>query len=80
MGIKTRRANLPHGGYSTVVILPAALQKGKMSTMACDRIILLDPRGIISEDLLLEFLEDVFEPLFWPWLQKKKEEALKVPC
>jgi hypothetical protein len=72
MGIKLRRSNLPHGVYSRAVVLPANLEKGSFSTMACDRIILLDPRGQISEDLLLEFLEDEVEPRFWSWLAEKK--------
>ena len=80
MGIKVRRNNLLHGVYSRAVVLPASLQKGKTSTLAANRIIILDPRGLISEDLLLEFLEEILEPLFWPWLQKKKAEAPKISC
>jgi hypothetical protein len=79
MGIKVRRSNLLHGSYSRVVALPANLEKGKTSTMACDRIVILDPRGQISEDLLLEFLEDVLEPQFWTWLARKKADAKEAP-
>ena len=77
MGIKERRSNIPHGRYSTALILPAYLKKGKESTLAANRLILVDPRGEIPEDDLLEFLEKYIEPEFWPWL-KEKEKGFKV--
>jgi len=76
MGIKEKRSNIPHGKYSTALILPANLKKGKNSTLAANRLILVDPRGEINEDDLLEFLEKYIEPEFWPWL-KTKEVAEK---
>ena len=75
MGIKERRSNIPHGRYSTALILPAYLKKGKESTLAANRLILVDPRGEIPEDDLLDFLERYVEPDFWPWLAMKKQEA-----
>jgi hypothetical protein len=71
MGLKDRRTNIPHGRYSTVLVLPAKLKKGKESTLAANRLILVDPRGEINEDDLLEFLERVVEPKLWPWIEQK---------
>jgi len=73
MGIKEKRSNIPHGRYSTALILPANLKKGKESTLAANRLILVDPRGEITEDDLLEFLERYIEPAFWPWLKGKED-------
>jgi len=75
MGIKARRANIQHGKYSAALVLPAALKKGKNSTLAANRLILVDPRGEITEDDLLEFLETYIEPEFWPWLKMKQKKA-----
>jgi hypothetical protein len=72
VGLKARRVNHPHGKYSTALILPAGLKMGKESTLAADRLILVDPRGEISEDDLLEFLESYVEPNFWAWYLRKK--------
>ena len=70
MGIKDRRSNIPHGKYSKALVLPASIEKGEHSTLAANRLILVDPRGEISESDLLEFLETHIEPNFWPWLKK----------
>lgn len=75
MGIKDRRSNIKHGRYSTAVILPANIKKGPESTIAANRIMIVDPRGQISEDDLLEFLEKHIEPNFWPWLKEKQKES-----
>ena len=72
MGIKDRRANIKHGKYSQALILPSKLKKGKESTLAASRLILVDPRGEITEDDLLEFLETYIEPNFWPWIKSKE--------
>ena len=82
MGLKDRRSNLPHGKYSRALVLPAKLKIGKQSTLAANRLILVDPRGEIHEDDLLEFLEKYVEPEFWPWIKKmrcalKKKEVEK---
>jgi len=74
MGIKAKRRNLKHGKYSRAIVLPAAIEKGAESTLAADRIMLVDPRGQITEDDLLEFLEVFLEPHFWPWLEQKQRE------
>lgn len=73
MGLRDRRANLRHGTYSTAVVLPAKVKKGKTSTLAANRLILIDPRGEIDEDDLLSFLENHVEPIFWPWLAERRK-------
>jgi hypothetical protein len=75
MGIKDKRSNIPHGKYSKALVLPASIEKGNESTLAANRLLLVDPRGEITESDLLEFLETYIEPNFWPWLAKKKEAA-----
>lgn len=62
MGLKARRANSPHGKYSRTLVIPAGLKTGNESTLAANRLMLVDPRGEISEDNLLEFLEKYIEP------------------
>jgi len=73
MAIATKRKNIEQGG-STLVSIPAALQKGEVTTMAADRLILADPRGDIPEADLLEFLETYVEPQLWQWLKSKTEK------
>lgn len=71
--IKARRTNLKHGRYSTAVVIPASIEKGETSTLAANRLILIDPRGEISEEALLDFLERHIEPVFWSWYEKHKK-------
>jgi len=73
MGIKMKRSNIKWGRYSRVLVVPAAIEKGKESTLAANRLVLVDPRAEISEEKLLEFLEKFVEPNFWPWYQKLSE-------
>jgi len=75
MGMKTRRSNIKHGKYSLALVLPANIKKGNESTLAANRLVLIDPRAEIHEEDLLEFLETYIEPQFWPWYQKKKQNA-----
>ena len=75
MGVKDRRANIRHGRYSRALILPASIEKGEESTLAANRLVLIDPRGKIPEGVLLEFLEEHIEPRFWTWyIEKQKQE------
>lgn len=76
MGIKDKRSNIPHGKYSKALVIPAAIEKGENSTLAANRLMLVDPRGQISEQDLLEFLETFIEPNFWPWIKKKEENLV----
>lgn len=71
MGIKDKRSNIPHGKYSTALVIPASIEKGENSTLAVNRLMLVDPRGEISEQDLLEFLETCVEPNFWLWIKGK---------
>ncbi len=73
MGMKTRRTNIKHGKYSLALVLPANIKKGQQSTLAANRLVLIDPRAEIHEEDLLEFLETYIEPQFWPWYEKKKQ-------
>lgn len=73
MGLKDKRANIKHGRYSRALVLPAKIKKGDESTLAANRLILVDPRGEIPEDDLLDFLEKYIEPQFWPWLKEKRD-------
>lgn len=75
MGLKDKRSNIARGPYSKALIIPAKLKTGEQSTLAANRLMLVDPRGEIPEDDLLEFLETYIEPEFWPWIAKKKKEA-----
>ena len=72
MGLKDRRSNIPHGRYSRALVLPATIEKGEYSTLAANRLMLVDPRGEIPERDLLEFLETYIEPAFWPWIREKE--------
>lgn len=78
MGLATRRKVTPRGtrGASKSIVIPSQLKTGEVATMAANRLIVLDPRGEISEDDLLEFLEQYIEPSFWPWLKEKQKESI----
>lgn len=76
MGLKDRRSNIKWGRYSRALVLPVSLVKGKESTLAGNRLLLVDPRGEINESDLLAFLEKVIEPAFWPWLEKLRRRLL----
>jgi hypothetical protein len=77
MGIKDRRSNIKHGRYSNVLVIPASIEKGVESTLAANRLLLVDTRGEISESALLKFLEDCIEPRFWAWLKNNKMSSEK---
>jgi hypothetical protein len=72
MGLSDRRRVMKAGKYSSVVTLPAKLKIGREVTLAAGRLILLDPRGEINEDTLLEFLETRIEPNLWNWIKTKQ--------
>ena len=74
MGIKARRKNLKIGG-STAFTIPSDMTTGEESTLAADRIMLVDPKGEISPDELEEFLETCIEPIFWEWHAKRKGKS-----
>ena len=77
MGLKGNRRNIKIGKYSQAFIIPAALKINDSSTYAADRLIIIDPRGDIPADQLLQFLEDHIEPSFWPWLAEQNKNSKK---
>jgi len=74
VGLKDKRSNIKHGKYSRVLVLPASIKIGEKSTLAANRLVLVDPRGEIHEDDLLQFLEKFVEPDFWSWVKTKEGE------
>lgn len=72
--MKWRRRNYQLGG-SKAVTYPGSVVVGEEATIAGDRLLLIDPRGEISEDELLEFMEKHVEPAFQTWWGQK--EALR---
>ena len=77
MGLKDKRSNIKHGTYSRVLVLPASLKLGEKSTLAANRLVLVDHSGEIGEDDLLQFLERFVEPEFWPWLKSKESQRIE---
>ena len=77
MAIIGRRKNFKIGG-STAFTIPSSMSSGEDSTLAADRIMLVDPTGKISPEELEEFLEGHIEPLFWKWHEQRKTNG-KVP-
>ena len=72
MGLKDTRKIFKTSKYTKALTLPSKLKVGKFASIAADRLLLIDPRGEISEDDLLEFLEKYVEPNFWNWLKEKE--------
>jgi hypothetical protein len=74
MGLATRRRVTARGagGSSKSIVIPSKLKVGDTATIAANRLMIVDPRGEISEDDLLQFLEKFVEPQFWPWLKSKE--------
>ena len=72
--LKLRR-KLIRVGSSEGITLPPSLDKGPECTLAGNRLLLLDPRGEVSEDDLLAFMEEFVEPHLWSWLQGVQDRA-----
>lgn len=72
MGVCARRRVHRTGRYSRSIIIPANIKMGEHATLAGTRLLLVDPRGEIHEEDLLEFLEMIVEPKLWPWLLEKR--------
>ena len=64
MGIKSKRKNVKIGD-SVGITYPYLASIGKFSTLAGNRLFLIDPRGEITEEELLEFMETEIEPRFY---------------
>lgn len=54
---------------------PGSVVVGDEATIAGDRLLLIDPRGEISEDDLLEFMENHVEPAFQRWWRQKEAQS-----
>lgn len=74
MGLATRRRVTPRGakGASKSIVIPSQLKTGQTATIAANRLMIVDPRGEIHEDLLLRFLEEFVEAQFWSWFGGKE--------
>jgi len=77
MGLKTKRKILTVGRYSRAITIPAGLEVGEESSIAANRIMIIDPRGKIDPEDLLEFLETHVEPIFWRWLEEKRMKSAR---
>jgi len=79
MGLSVKRKVTRRGacGASKSVVIPANIKSGKFATIAANRLLIIDPRGEIHENDLLEFLEQYIEPKFWPWLKEKQKRCSK---
>ena len=63
---------------SRLVRLPRSLKIGEKATMAGDRLLLLDPRGEIAPELLLDFFEKEVEYRFWKWMEERGKNKNEV--
>lgn len=71
MGIIGRRSISRSGKFSRVMTFPAGMKMGKTASFAATRLLLVDPRGEIEPDVLLNLLETI-ESQIWEWINKDK--------
>ena len=69
--IKSRRRNYQLGG-SKAITYPSDVVVGEEASVVGNRLLLIDPRGEISMDDLMEFMEKYVEPAFWKWWKQKE--------
>ena len=69
--IKSRRRNYQLGG-SKALTYPSDVAVGEEATVAGNRLLIIDPRGEIDENDLMEFMESYVEPTFWKWWRQKE--------
>jgi hypothetical protein len=74
MGLTDRRRIHREGKFSRSVILPADLRMGEYATLAADRLVLIDPRGEIDPDVLLDLMEKHLEPAIWKLLDTQTKQ------
>lgn len=67
--IRDKRKNFNIGG-SKGITYPHVIAIGKESTLAGNRLLLIDPQGKIPPDLLLQFHEQRIEPFIRELLQQ----------
>ena len=75
--ISTRRKPFPTG-QSRGITLPAAMEiSDEVSMAASDRLILMDTKGEVPDDKLLQFFMQYVEPAFQNWWQAQKQLSKK---
>ncbi len=73
--IKGRRRNYQLGG-SKALTYPSDVTVGEEATVAGNRLLIIDPRGEIDENDLMEFMENYVEPTFWKWWRQCRPSAI----
>lgn len=69
--IKCRRRNYQLGG-SKALTYPSDVIVGEEASVVGNRLLIIDPRGEIDENDLMEFMENLVEPAFWKWWRQKE--------
>jgi hypothetical protein len=69
--IKSRRRNYQLGG-SKALTYPSDITVGDEASVVGNRLLLIDPRGEIDVDDLMDFMEKHVEPAFWKWWRQKE--------
>lgn len=70
MGISCYRANRKRG-KSISILVPLLREMGICSSIAANRLVLVDIEGKIPPHILLRFLEDEVEPKLDSWLENR---------
>ena len=73
--IHDKRKVFRTGKYTRAISLPSKLMIGKIATLAADRLILVDPRGEITDIELLKFMEKYIEPNLWSWVKEREQPS-----
>lgn len=76
MASKSRRKKINHHTCRSVTI-PKEMDRGTgdYATLAYGRFILMDPRAEVSEEILLELLEEEVEPAYYRKSEGEKNEG-----
>ena len=56
-----------------MIRIPKGIQSGREASIVGNRVLLIDPRGEIDTESLLDFFEECVEPAFWNWFVKWKD-------
>jgi len=72
MELKNEGNDIKHEKYSQALIPPGRLEIGEKSTIATDRLILVDQQTEIGEDDILDFLEKFIESSFRKWVRRQQ--------
>lgn len=74
--IRDKRKNLNIGG-SKGITYPHVISTGENSTLAGNRLLLIDPQGKIPPEILLKFHVERIEPFIQELLRQTEKEASK---